>query len=156
MSIAKNTCTRLLIVSYRLPFTIQATDDGPVLKQNSGGLVSAVLSMAERMGQQPGEASAKIHWVGHADASLQEVDPAFLENESFVAHPVFMEDAVHKGFYEGFSNDLLWPLFHYFTSYATFNERDFNHYQQANTRFLEELTALIEPGDLVWIHDFQL
>ena len=37
-----------------------------------------------------------------------------------------------------------------------FKESDFQRYQQANTRFLEELTALIEPGDLVWIHDFQL
>ncbi|MBO0951028.1 bifunctional alpha,alpha-trehalose-phosphate synthase (UDP-forming)/trehalose-phosphatase [Fibrella forsythiae] len=156
MSKSKNTYTRLLIVSYRLPFSIQPTDDGPALRQNSGGLVSAVLSMAERMGQQPGNTSTKIHWVGHADASLRAVEPALLENESFVAHPVFMEEAVHKGFYEGFSNDLLWPLFHYFTSYASFNERDFSHYQQANTRFLEELNALIEPGDLVWIHDFQL
>ena len=67
-----------------------------------------------------------------------------------------MDEAVHKGFYDGFSNDLIWPLFHYFPSYASFREPDFECYQQANTRFLEELTALIEPGDLVWIHDFQL
>ena len=58
---------RLLIVSYRLPFTIQEKDEGAELIQNSGGLVSAVLSMAERMGQNQGGKAAKIHWVGHAD-----------------------------------------------------------------------------------------
>ncbi len=147
---------RLLIVSYRLPFTVQQTDDGTELRQNSGGLVSAVLSMAEQMGQRQGDSTAKIHWVGFGDASLQSADPATLENDAFVAHPVFIEEEVHNGFYYGFSNDLIWPLFHYFPSYASFKETDFQSYQQANTRFLETLTALIQPGDLVWIHDFQL
>lgn len=160
MNTPKSTFKRLLIVSYRLPFTIQQTDGGTELIQNSGGLVSAVLSMAEQMGgaadgQNP-DAATKIHWVGHADASLQDLDRSAFENETFVAHPVFMDEDVHKGFYEGFSNDLIWPLFHYFPTYASFNENDFNHYQQANTRFLEELNTLTEPGDLVWIHDFQL
>lgn len=156
MNASTHTFNRLLIVSYRLPFALEQTDEGPVLKQNSGGLVSAVLSMAERMGQQPGRAAAKIHWVGHADASLQQVERSAFENEHFVAHPVFMDEAVHKGFYEGFSNNLLWPLFHYFPSYGSFDEANFSHYQQANARFLAEVTPLIEPGDLVWIHDFQL
>ena len=151
-----STSNRLLIVSYRLPFTIREREEGVELVQNSGGLVSAVLSMAERMGQSQQGTSAKIHWVGHAASSLKHIDTSKLENETFVAHPVFIDDDVNKGFYEGFSNDLIWPLFHYFPSYANFNESDFQHYQQANTRFLEELTALIEPGDFVWIHDFQL
>ncbi|UFH51986.1 bifunctional alpha,alpha-trehalose-phosphate synthase (UDP-forming)/trehalose-phosphatase [Spirosoma sp. KNUC1025] len=156
MKTFKSSFKRLLIVSYRLPFSIQQTNEGPKLHQNSGGLVSAVLSMAEQMGQTQENTARKIHWIGHADTSLQQVNVSALENDTFVAHPVFMDEAVHKGFYEGFSNDLIWPLFHYFPSYASFKETDFQSYQQANTRFLEELTALIEPGDLVWIHDFQL
>jgi trehalose 6-phosphate synthase/phosphatase len=156
MKTFKSSFKRLLIVSYRLPFSIQQTNEGPELHQNSGGLVSAVLSMAEQMGQTQGDSAAKIHWIGHGDTSLQQVNASALENDTFVAHPVFMDEAVHKGFYEGFSNDLIWPLFHYFPSYASFKEHDFDCYKQANTRFLEELTALIEPGDLVWIHDFQL
>ncbi|KAB7730016.1 bifunctional alpha,alpha-trehalose-phosphate synthase (UDP-forming)/trehalose-phosphatase [Rudanella paleaurantiibacter] len=156
MTTSKTPFNRLLIVSYRLPFTIHQTPEGLSLKQNAGGLVSAVLSMAERLGQPGAPVASKIHWVGHADPALQSVDPAVFENETFVAHPVFLDEAVNKGFYEGFSNDLLWPLFHYFPSYASFRESDFTCYQQANARFLEEVLALIEPGDLVWIHDFQL
>lgn len=152
MKTSKSPFRRLLIVSYRLPFSVQQTDESVTLKQNSGGLVSAVLSMAERMGQS----AAKIHWVGHGAAELQSVDPALLENETFVAHPVFMDEAVHRAYYEGFSNDMIWPLFHYFPSYASFRESDFEAYQQANTRFFEEVTKLARPGDLIWIHDFQL
>ncbi len=151
-----NTFKRLLIVSYRLPFSIQQTTEGVSLIQNSGGLVSAVLSMAEQMGQKHEDSATKIHWIGHGETQLQQIASSTLENDTFVAHPVFMEEVCHKGFYEGFSNDLIWPLFHYFPSYASFKEHDFDCYQQANTRFLEELTALVEPGDLVWIHDFQL
>lgn len=156
MNSTQSTFKRLLIVSYRLPFTMRETDNGSELVQNSGGLVSAVLSMAEQMGRQSANADTRIHWVGHGDAALQALPPGALENDTFVAHPVFMDEEVNRGFYEGFSNDLIWPLFHYFPTYASFRESDFSHYQQANTRFLEELTALIEPGDLVWIHDFQL
>lgn len=147
---------RLLIVSYRLPFTLKQTDDGYKLVQNAGGLVSAVLSMAGQMGHTPSGEPDRIHWVGHAASELQSVPPEMLENEAFVAHPVFLDEEVHRGFYEGFSNDLLWPLFHYFPSYASFNEYHFEQYQEANARFRDVLDNLIEPGDLVWIHDFQL
>ena len=156
MTALKHSYNRLVIVAYRLPFTIKQTENGIELFQNSGGLVSAVLSMAEQMGQSPSGTTPKIHWVGYADPSLKDVDRSLFENESFVAHPVFIDDAVNKGFYEGFSNDLIWPLFHYFSTYASFRDSDFENYQQANTLFLEEITAAIEPGDLVWIHDFQL
>ncbi|HEY0111381.1 MAG TPA: hypothetical protein VGB67_17205 [Fibrella sp.] len=52
---------RLLIVSYRLPFTVKQTSEGLQLHQNSGGLVSAVLSMAELMGQQT-DSATKMAW----------------------------------------------------------------------------------------------
>lgn len=148
--------SRLIIVAYRLPFSIKQTSDGLELFQNSGGLVSAVLSMAERMGQPADNLPSKIHWVGHGDPALKNIDRSVFENENFIAHPVFIDEDVNQAFYEGFCNDLIWPLFHYFPSYASFQETNFDAYQQANTRFLEELNAIVEPGDLVWIHDFQL
>jgi trehalose 6-phosphate synthase/phosphatase len=156
MNSLKQSHNRIIIVAYRLPFTIKRTDEGTELFQNSGGLVSAVLSLAEQVGQSTSDHAPKIHWVGQASNDLANLPRSVFENESFVAHPVFMDDEVHKRFYEGFSNDLIWPLFHYFPTYASFREEDFEAYQQANTRFLEELVAIIEPGDLIWIQDFQL
>ncbi|GAB4035153.1 bifunctional alpha,alpha-trehalose-phosphate synthase (UDP-forming)/trehalose-phosphatase [Spirosoma gilvum] len=156
MNTSKSSFKRLIIVSYRLPFALKENQEGYKLVQNSGGLVSAVLSMAGQMGQSADGTPSKIHWVGHADSAFQHIDASAFENETFVAHPVFIDEAVHTGFYYGFSNDLIWPLFHYFPSYASFRESDFDHYKRANTCFLEVLNTLIEPGDLVWIHDFQL
>jgi trehalose 6-phosphate synthase/phosphatase len=156
MNSLKQSHNRIIIVAYRLPFTIKRTNEGTELFQNSGGLVSAVLSLAEQVGQSTSDQAPKIHWVGQAGNELADLPRSVFENESFVAHPVFIDDEVHKRFYEGFANDLIWPLFHYFPTYASFREEDFEAYQQANTRFLEELTAIIEPGDLIWIQDFQL
>ena len=102
MTTTPHSFKRLIIVSYRLPFKIQQSDAGTEIVQNSGGLVSAVLSMAEQMGGSTSDgAASKIHWVGHADSSLKTLDATTLENDSFVAHPVFMDDDVHAGFYEG-------------------------------------------------------
>ncbi|WP_420150689.1 bifunctional alpha,alpha-trehalose-phosphate synthase (UDP-forming)/trehalose-phosphatase [Spirosoma sp.] len=156
MSNLDETFKRLIIVAYRLPFSIKKTQDGLSLFQNSGGLVSAVLSMAEQMGQTAGSHAPKIHWVGHCDNSLKDIHQSVFENENFVAHPVFVDDDVHQAFYEGFCNDLIWPLFHYFPSYASFQDNYFEAYQQVNTRFLQEVASIIEPGDLIWIHDSQL
>ncbi|QKZ12018.1 bifunctional alpha,alpha-trehalose-phosphate synthase (UDP-forming)/trehalose-phosphatase [Spirosoma sp. KUDC1026] len=156
MTSVKQSHNRIIIVAYRLPFTIKRTNEGTEIFQNSGGLVSAVLSLAEQVGQSTSEHAPKIHWVGQAGNNLADLPSSVFENENFVAHPVFIDDDVHKRFYEGFANDLIWPLFHYFPTYASFREEDFEAYQQANTRFLEELVAIIEPGDLIWIQDFQL
>lgn len=156
MSTIDGTFKRLIIVAYRLPFSIKKTKEGVSLFQNSGGLVSAVMSMAERMGQSSSDDAPKIHWIGHCDNSLKTVHESAFENEHFIAHPVFVDDDIHQAFYEGFCNDMIWPLFHYFPTFASFQEKDFDAYQQVNNRFLEELTSIIEPGDLVWIHDFQL
>ena len=156
MSTIDGSFKRLIIVAYRLPFSIKKTKEGVSLFQNSGGLVSAVMSMAERMGQSSTDDAPKIHWIGHCDNSLKTVHESAFENEHFIAHPVFVDDDIHQAFYEGFCNDMIWPLFHYFPTFASFQEKDFDAYQQVNNRFLEELTSIIEPGDLVWIHDFQL
>jgi trehalose 6-phosphate synthase/phosphatase len=156
MNSLKQSHNRIIIVAYRLPFTIKRTNEGTELFQNSGGLVSAVLSLAEQVSQSISDNAPKIHWVGQASNDLADLPRSVFENENFVAHPVFIDDEVNKRFYEGFANDLIWPLFHYFPTYASFREEDFEAYQQANTRFLEEITAIIQPGDLVWIQDFQL
>ena len=48
--------------------------------------------MAELRGQQT-DSATKIHWVGHGEAALRQIDPAALENEAFVAHQVFLAEA---------------------------------------------------------------
>jgi len=145
---------RLILVSYRLPFAAQPTPEGTTLRQNAGGLVSAVLSMAQR--QAEGAFGGKIHWVGHGEDALLALEPSQLQNEQFIVHPVAIDPVVVEGYYEGFCNATLWPLFHYFPSYALFQEDHYRHYQEAHAQFRKTLAGLVRPGDQVWVHDYQL
>ena len=70
--------------------------------------------------------------------------------------PVFLEDSVADAHYNGFSNSILWPLFHYHPGEISFNEKHWIAYQEANEAFATALVSQIENGDLVWIHDYHL
>ncbi|WP_025761630.1 bifunctional alpha,alpha-trehalose-phosphate synthase (UDP-forming)/trehalose-phosphatase [Dyadobacter tibetensis] len=147
---------RLVIVAYRLPFKIVREGEGVNLFQNSGGLVSAVLSLVGDGAQNPIVSGDKIQWIGYADNSPEELEGLSLENDSFKAHPVFIPDDVNENYYEGFCNDLIWPLCHYFPTHARFDDAYFQAYQQANELFFEKLDEIIQPGDIVWVQDYQL
>jgi trehalose 6-phosphate synthase/phosphatase len=70
--------------------------------------------------------------------------------------PVTIDPATNEKYYGGFCNDCLWPLFHYFPSQVVLDESYFDSYITANTLFAEKVQSIIEPGDFVWIHDYQL
>jgi trehalose 6-phosphate synthase/phosphatase len=59
-------------------------------------------------------------------------------------------------YYENYSNAVLWPLFHYFADRLPLEVRDFDVYEQVNARFADAVAAQYQPGDLVWVHDYQL
>ncbi len=148
---------RLIIVAYRLPFKIIRDDvDQVSLFQNSGGLVSAVLSLAQGQENASFEFEDKIQWVGYTDNSKEELEGVPLENENFKAHPVFISPELNDKYYEGFCNDLVWPLFHYFPTLAKFDNSSFEAYQEANMLFYDALVNVIQPDDVIWIHDYQL
>src|SRR4030042_1581201 len=58
--------------------------------------------------------------------------------------------------YGGFCNNTIWPLFHYFPSRTVYDNGYFDAYIAANNLFFKELQNLIQPSDLIWIHDYQL
>jgi len=59
-------------------------------------------------------------------------------------------------FYFGFCNNVIWPLFHYFVETFTYNERYYEAYLQANRFLADRLYPLLQPDDLVWVHDYHL
>jgi trehalose 6-phosphate synthase len=59
-------------------------------------------------------------------------------------------------FYNGFSNDALWPLFHYMPDKFRFRAADWHAYQAVNAQFATALAPLLHPNDLVWVHDYHL
>ncbi|WP_373513069.1 bifunctional alpha,alpha-trehalose-phosphate synthase (UDP-forming)/trehalose-phosphatase [Persicitalea sp.] len=147
---------RLIIVAYRLPFKIIKNGSGTSLFQNSGGLVSAVLSLAQGATNTSFEFEDKIQWIGYTDNTAEELEGVTLENDNFKAHPVFISQELNDNYYEGFCNDLIWPLFHYFPTLAKFENEFFEAYQKANLLFYEAMVDVIQPDDVIWIHDYQL
>lgn len=153
----KTNFDRLVIAAYRLPFKLSKTKKGYKAIQNSGGLVSAILALSENFKSSKNDLSAnKIVWAGIAEDLPDDVTADSFENDNFEILPVSIPKNLDDLYYGGFCNDLIWPLFHYFPSYAVFNDHYFKAYEEANSRFCDELVKTIRPGDFVWIHDYQL
>jgi len=69
---------------------------------------------------------------------------------------VDLEEADVEEYYNGYANKTLWPLFHYRADLAAYDRAFEEGYERVNRRFAQTLRPLIEPGDLVWIHDYHL
>jgi trehalose 6-phosphate synthase len=67
-----------------------------------------------------------------------------------------LNDADYEGYYNGFSNKVLWPLFHYLLSFIEYKRADFQAYLRVNTMFARKLMPLLEPDDVIWVHDYHL
>jgi trehalose 6-phosphate synthase len=69
---------------------------------------------------------------------------------------VDLEEADLDEYYNGYANKTLWPLFHYRTDLAAYDRAYGEGYGRVNRRFAETLRPLIEPDDVVWVHDYHL
>jgi hypothetical protein len=143
---------RLLIVSNRLPVNVRADHEGLRLARSSGGLAAAVRGPHERLD------SRWIGWPGDVDSFSPEhrrqVDAELARMRTV---PVFLGAAEQHRFYDGFSNGVLWPLFHYLLDKVNLDaELDWRAYQRVNERFADVVAEQYEPGDAIWVHDDQL
>jgi len=150
--------SRLIIVSNRLPFTIEKNEEGIFVRQSSGGLVSAIKSYFERPDKQSTDYSDKI-WVGSMDVAEEDWNavkdgPDLLTG--FRVEPVFPDREQYEDYYNGFSNSTLWPLFHYFPTLVDYKKDYFEAYRDVNQQFAETIARVYQPGDTIWVHDYQL
>ena len=70
--------------------------------------------------------------------------------------PLFLTEEEQSNFYEGFSNEIVWPLFHDLQSRCNFDPRYWDFYECVNRKFADAVERSSRPGDLIWIHDYQL
>jgi trehalose 6-phosphate synthase/phosphatase len=150
--------SRLLIVSNRLPVNISRKHDGFVLQPSAGGLVTGLQSFVK---QQKKDSTLNfrhlwVGWPGIAPESKKEA--AILERKlhGLKQAPVFLSEADMENFYLGFCNKTIWPLFHYFTTYAEYEKEYWLTYQRVNRIFCDALLKIIREGDTIWIHDYHL
>ncbi|MEX1276939.1 MAG: bifunctional alpha,alpha-trehalose-phosphate synthase (UDP-forming)/trehalose-phosphatase [Bacteroidota bacterium] len=140
---------RILIVSNRLPVSIQYGGHGPEVTASSGGLVTGLLSLQSEFGME---------WIGWPGV-VAKADRPVIERtlkEEYGFHPVFMSEHTSERYYEGFSNRSIWPTFHSLPSYAKFLLPEWEAYKKANRLFAEKVLELYQPGDTIWIHDYHL
>lgn len=145
---------RLIVVSNRLPVTIKADASQPggySFSLSSGGLVSALSGCKKNM------SFTWIGWPGLNVATKQEEE--FIEKklqEEYSCQPVWIDDDIADAHYNGFSNSILWPLFHYHPGEMNFDEENWLAYREANLRFAERIRSIIKAGDMVWVQDYHL
>ena len=70
--------------------------------------------------------------------------------------PVFPGKEQYEDYYNGFSNSTLWPLFHYFPTLVDYKKDYFEAYRGINQQFAETVVSIYQPGDTIWVHDYQL
>ena len=93
-------------------------------------------------------------WVGWPGVADKEFEP--FENDGISIVPVTLSSAELEEYYEGFSNDTLWPLYHDVISPPAFHREWWDSYVRVNRRFAEAAAAVAATGATVWVHDYQL
>jgi len=153
-----HTAQRLVIVSNRLPFTVEQRDGQIEFKESAGGVATGLKSLLETM-QDSLPHKPEYCWVGWPGATVsEEQKPAVLDRAQaeYRSCPVFLSEEDFDKFYEGFCNKTIWPLFHYFPAAAQYDENYWLQYKNVNEAFCAPLLEVIGPDDVLWIHDYHL
>ncbi len=145
----------MVIVSNRLPLSFEKGPEGVHAKASSGGLVTALEPLLKKQGGI---------WVGAAgteqDPKVQEQiheELAKLSREhSYRYESIFMTPEENAKYYEGFSNEIIWPLFHDLQSRCNFDPTYWDFYLRINERFANSTLQHAKRNALIWINDYQL
>jgi trehalose 6-phosphate synthase len=132
---------RLVVVSNRV-----SIPDGT---NRAGGLEVALRPALEHRG------GIWFGWSGKAVPQPQVKRHTVVQkNVTYVVTDLSIED--HQEYYNGFANRVLWPILHFRLDLAEFARRDLTGYMRVNGHFATELERIIEPDDLIWVHDYHL
>ena len=138
--------SRLIVVSNRLPVALVHEDSEWKTKRTAGGLATAMDPILKRAG------GVWIGWSGTQEAP--EALKLLRQEESSIA--VDLPPNILQKFYEGFANQVLWPLFHSFPSRLHFDIGNWEAYIEANRCFCSAVVNEFRAGDRIWVHDYHL
>ncbi len=143
---------RLLIISNRLPVTVSKEDGQLEYKRSLGGLATGLASFHKRHNSL---------WVGWPGISLKEAEDQKDEIEQtliseYNCYPIFLTQEEIEKHYLGFCNVTIWPLFHLFIQYTSFDDDLWNAYKNVNKKFHKTILKIFGPDDIIWIQDYHL
>lgn len=147
--------SNLIIVSNRLPISVKQTDTGLEFYPSIGGLATGLAGYAKN------KTNKWIGWPGIASDNLtaaekDEITIRLLKNNCY---PVFLTQKQLDGFYNGYSNSILWPLFHNLNITPTntnLQNKFWNEYKKVNAIYAEAVLKLCENNSNIWVNDYQL
>ncbi|WP_172254347.1 bifunctional alpha,alpha-trehalose-phosphate synthase (UDP-forming)/trehalose-phosphatase [Saccharibacillus deserti] len=145
--------SKTIFVSNRLPVTVSKNESGLEYKESIGGLATGLKNYHEQ------GSTVWAGWPGVAQDDLSEgeissVADTLRKDYKCLSVPLTSDDI--EQYYHGFCNETIWPLFHYFTSAVEYKTDTWEAYQRVNRKFFDSVDPLIEEGDTIWIHDYQL
>jgi len=143
---------RLMVLSNRLPVAVRKGDGGEwMVEPSPGGLVTA---LAPVLGRQGG---LWIGWPGTSQTvDLSDALATASKDVGYNLEALSLTTKEFGHFYLGFSNEILWPLFHDLQSRCNFDPEYWRVYQSVNRRFAEKAAKSVVRNDLIWIHDYHL
>ncbi|MEL6305365.1 MAG: trehalose-6-phosphate synthase, partial [Bacteroidota bacterium] len=144
--------SKTIIISNRLPVQLQISDGGLNAIPSVGGLATGMKSVHK---------GSESLWIGWSGLTAEEI-PDSLESKIDAAlaehgcSKVSLTNEDIDGFYFGFSNRTIWPLFHYFLEYSEFELDFWNIYKAVNQKFADVIIEQSNEDDIIWVHDYQL
>jgi trehalose 6-phosphate synthase/phosphatase len=141
---------RLIIIANRLPLKLSHTDGRFTFKRSEGGLATGLSSLS---------ADAETHWIGWPGLHVEDEAARGHLTETLsrhTFHPVFLSQQQIEDYYEGYCNNVIWPLCHYFFTFIHYEEQNWACYREVNRLFFEAAMRLVRPGDRVWVQDYHL
>ena len=144
---------KILLVSNRLSTSVSIDADGPHFSPSMGGLATGLSSLHQQ------ENSLWVGWTGvpseGLSAEMNQVISDRLRQEHKSVAVALREDEIEQ-FYFGFCNNIVWPLFHYFPTYADYSEELWHAYRSVNEKYFNRVLEVAEEDDFIWVHDYQL
>jgi trehalose 6-phosphate synthase len=133
--------SRLVVVSNRVPL--------PSERGAKAGGLAVALSDALQSGSMWFGWSGKRSAHGGGAAHVQRAG-------SITYATVDLSEADYNSFYVNFANGALWPLLHFRLGLLDFHAEDYAGYRSVNRQFAQALMPLLNPDDLIWVHDYHL
>ncbi|MDJ0664822.1 MAG: trehalose-6-phosphate synthase [Acidimicrobiia bacterium] len=132
---------RIVVIANRLP----ASWDGEQWVTSPGGLVRALEPVLQRTGGS---------WVGWSGTAGDAPDP--FEHDGIALRPVRLSADELDGFYYGFCNSAIWPLYHDAIVAPEFHRHHWQPYRSVNERYARVAAEALQPSDIAWVQDYQL
>jgi trehalose 6-phosphate synthase len=136
----------LVVVANRLPLDDSAAPDGACeWRRSPGGLASALHAILQKT------PATWVGWGGGIGAA-----PVLPDIGTLRLRPISLTEDELRGYYEGFANTTLWPLYHDAVEQPVFDRGWWETYRRVNRRFAEATAEVAEPGAAIWIQDYHL